>query len=68
MTKDHIYSREDERRCKAATSKGMRCRNKATLYRVYEGDHLEYLCCKLHFQYFRPHPKQKGQKPPQEEM
>lgn len=67
MTSDHIYSTENERRCQAVTTRGMRCRKKAECYRIYEGDRLEYLCCKTHFQLFRPHPGQKGQQPPEGE-
>ena len=64
---DHTHSTEKKRRCQAVTVKGTRCRNEATTYRIYEGDRLEYLCCKTHFQDFRPHPKQEGQEPPKEE-
>lgn len=49
------------------TVRGLRCRNKACFYRIYEGDYLEYLCCKLHFQDFRPHPRQIGTLPPERE-
>ena len=45
-----------ERRCEAITTKGRRCRKKAELYRNYT-DGREYLSCKLHHLYFRPHPQ-----------
>ena len=57
----------EERRCQAMTVRGGRCRNEANFFRIYEGDHLEYLVCKLHFRGFRPHPDQSGQVPTQEE-
>ena len=44
-----------EHRCEAVTTKGRRCRKKAELYRPYP-DGREYLTCKLHNLYFRPHP------------
>lgn len=44
-----------ERRCEAVTTKGRRCRKKAELYRT-DTDGREYLSCKLHNLYFRPHP------------
>ena len=47
---------EHERRCEAETTKGSRCKSKATLYQIYEGDHQEYLTCKLHHKYFKPYP------------
>ena len=58
---------ENYRRCQAMTVRGGRCRNEANLYRIYEGDRMEYLSCKLHFQDFRPHPSQQGQQPPKKE-
>ena len=58
---------DKKRRCQALTVKGNRCRNEATTYRIYEENRLEYLCCKTHFQDFRPHPSQEGQEPPKEE-
>jgi hypothetical protein len=76
MTSDHMYSTgkqseaetlESNRRCQAVTCKGLRCRNKAIYYRIYEGDRLEYLCCKTHFQLFRPHPGQSGKTPPEDD-
>ncbi len=67
MTSDHSYSTENKRRCQAVTTKGFRCKKEATSYRIYAEDRLEYLSCKLHFQYFQPHPMQTGQEPPQEE-
>jgi hypothetical protein len=66
MTKDK-QQKEDSKRCQAMTVRGGRCRNEANFFRIYEGDHLEYLVCKLHFRDFRPHPDQSGQVPPQEE-
>jgi len=45
---------EQERKCDALTTKGRRCRKKAELYRQYQGR--EYLTCKQHDLYFRPHP------------
>jgi hypothetical protein len=65
MASDHNHSTDNERRCQAVTSKGHRCRKKAELYRIYEGDRLEYLSCKIHFQGFRPYP---GQQPSKEEI
>ena len=67
MTEDRGQMTENEKRCQAMTVRGMRCRNKACFYRIYEGDYLEYLCCKLHFQNFRPHPRQIGTPPPERE-
>ena len=64
---DHNYGIDKKRRCQAVTVKGNRCRNEATTYRIYEENRLEYLCCKTHFQDFRPHPSQEGQEPPKEE-
>lgn len=57
----------DCRRCQAITTKGRRCRKEGIYYRIHEGNALEYLSCKLHFQDFRPHPGQKGHQPPKEE-
>jgi hypothetical protein len=68
MTEDRGQRTENYRRCQAITTKGRRCRKKADYYRIHEGDRLEYLCCKIHFQNFRPHPGQKGQQPPKEAM
>jgi hypothetical protein len=59
---------DNNKRCQAVTCKGRRCRNEAVYFRIYEGNRLEYLSCKIHFQDFRPHPGQKGQQPPKEEM
>jgi hypothetical protein len=42
--------------CEALTSTGRQCRSKGVLYRIYEGDRQEYLSCKLHYKYFKPHP------------
>lgn len=76
MTSDHMCSTgkrseaetpEKEKRCQAVTGKGLRCRSKAIYYRIYEGDRLEYLTCKLHFQLFRPHPGQSGKTPPEDD-
>ena len=67
MTSDNSYSTENKKRCQAITTKGFRCKKEAAYYRIYEGDRLEYLSCKLHFQDFDPHPLQTGQNPPQEE-
>ena len=64
---DHNYSIDKQRRCQAVTVKGGQCRNEATMYRIYEENRLEYLCCKTHFQDFRPHSGQQGQEPPKEE-
>ena len=44
-----------EHRCDAITTKGYRCKKKADYYRKYD-DGREYLCCKQHDLYFRPHP------------
>lgn len=68
MTETRSQKPENYRRCQAMTVRGLRCRNEASFYRIYEGDRLEYLCCKIHFQDFRPHPGQKGQQPPKEAM
>lgn len=65
MTEDR--GQRTERRCQAVTVRGLRCRNEAGFYRIYEGDGLEYLACKLHFQDFRPHPRQVGTVPPERE-
>ncbi len=46
---------EQERKCEAITTKRNRCRKKAELLRKYT-DGREYLTCKLHDMYFRPHP------------
>lgn len=67
MNDSHNHNQEDFKRCQAITTKGLQCRKKAEFYRIHEKDRLEYLCCKTHFQYFRPHPGQKGQEPPQGE-
>ena len=64
---DRGQTTEKQRRCQAVTVKGTRCRNESTMYRIYEENGLEYLCCKTHFQDFRPHPSQQGQQPPKEE-
>jgi len=45
---------QEQRRCEAMTTKGRRCRKKAELYRQHQGR--EYLTCKQHNLYFRPHP------------
>lgn len=66
MTEHHNSNQDNSRRCQAITSKGLRCRNRPEYYRFYEGDGLEYLCCRLHYQFFTPYPGQKGQKPPKE--
>ncbi|MFH0783502.1 MAG: hypothetical protein V2B20_16330 [Pseudomonadota bacterium] len=68
MTETRNQKPENYRRCQAVTCKGRRCRNEAVYFRIYEGDRLEYLSCKTHFQDFRPHPGQKGQQPPKEAM
>lgn len=65
-SEDRGQTTEKQRRCQAVTVKGTRCRNEGTMYRIYEDNGLEYLCCKTHFQDFRPHPGQKGQQPPKE--
>lgn len=44
-----------EQRCEAITTKGFRCKKKADYYRKYD-DGREYLSCKQHDLYFRPHP------------
>lgn len=54
------------RQCQAVTTKGRRCRKKAIHYRIYEDNRLEYLCCNIHLQDFRPHSNQRGQQPPKE--
>jgi len=44
-----------ERRCEAITTKGRQCRKRSEYYRKYD-DGREYLSCKQHLLYFRPHP------------
>jgi hypothetical protein len=68
MNDSHNHGTEDFRRCQAITTKGRRCRKEAIYYRIYKDDLLEYLCCNTHLQDFQPHPSQKGQVPPQEEV
>jgi hypothetical protein len=46
---------EQIRRCEAVTTRGGRCRKKAELYRKHS-DGREYLSCRRHELYFRPHP------------
>lgn len=67
MTENRGQKTEDYKRCQAITTKGFRCKKEAACYRIYEGDKLEYLSCKLHLLYFTPHRSQKGQQPPEEE-
>lgn len=66
MTEDREQRAEQKHRCQAMTVRGLRCRNEAGFYRIYE-DGLEYLSCKLHFRDFRPHPRQVGTPPPERE-
>jgi hypothetical protein len=56
MTEDRKQMADNKKRCEALTSKGRQCRSKGVLYRIYEGDRQEYLSCKLHHKYFKPHP------------
>ena len=49
-----------ELRCEAITTKGRRCKKRADYYRTYDGR--EYLTCKQHDLYFRPHPALIGRK------
>lgn len=44
-----------EYRCEAITTKKNQCKKKADYYRKYD-DGREYLSCKQHNLYFRPHP------------
>ena len=66
-TDNHSDSTENKKRCQAVTTKGFRCKKEAAVYRIYEGDGLEYLSCNLHQLDFIPHRSQKGQQPPEEE-